>query len=170
MSLREKAPYHDVEPASHAEDDFDAIEEAVMETARGRWFLDQYAARLRTRETSALLTGMRRLEAAMTANHDALMERISSALASAHPEEPEDMAPQDPGLEARQLQYFEADEDIFEPTPASLAAAVARFAEVAGESDARTRQDAGKRRIVVIRHKPGEDIAVPLADEMPQPA
>ena len=44
-----------------------------METPRGRWFLDQYASRLRAAETQGLVAGMKRLETAVSANHDALM-------------------------------------------------------------------------------------------------
>ena len=62
-------------------EDFDEIRDAVMETARGRWFLDEYATRLRTRETTNLLDSMKRLENAVSANHDALMARLAGALA-----------------------------------------------------------------------------------------
>ena len=35
--------------------DFDAIETAVMETARGRWFLKEYARRNRHADTQTIL-------------------------------------------------------------------------------------------------------------------
>ncbi|WP_436638062.1 hypothetical protein [Microbaculum sp. FT89] len=42
--------------------DYEAILAAVTETARGRWFLDEYARRNRTADTRALLSALQRLE------------------------------------------------------------------------------------------------------------
>ena len=42
--------------------DYAAIEEAVLETARGRWFLAEYARRNRQADTQMLLTAISRLE------------------------------------------------------------------------------------------------------------
>ncbi|MHA1560416.1 MAG: hypothetical protein ACTSWI_07080 [Alphaproteobacteria bacterium] len=42
--------------------DYDAIEEAVMETARGRWFLSEYARRNRAADTASVLEALGRLE------------------------------------------------------------------------------------------------------------
>jgi hypothetical protein len=152
-------------PRDLKSEDFDAIREAVMETARGRWFLDQYAARLRAAETQGLITGMQRLETAMSSNHDALMARLASALdqGQAAPRAP--AAP--PELAPRHMKYFRNDEDIFEPAPNAQIAAVPDLAllppEPAPMMEAET---PAKRRIVIIRHKPGEQIDVPLADEL----
>lgn len=49
-----------------AESDYEAIEQAVMETTRGRWFLKEYAARNRNADTSVLLDAISRLEKAVT--------------------------------------------------------------------------------------------------------
>jgi len=43
--------------------DFDTIEAAVMETARGRWFLKEYARRNRNADTQAVLEAVERLKA-----------------------------------------------------------------------------------------------------------
>lgn len=43
-------------------DDYEAIEAAVMETARGRWFLAEFARRNRTADTALLLAAIERLE------------------------------------------------------------------------------------------------------------
>jgi chemotaxis regulatin CheY-phosphate phosphatase CheZ len=51
-------------PISEAE--YEAIEAAVMETARGRWFLSEFARRNRTADTTTLLTAISRLEQAVT--------------------------------------------------------------------------------------------------------
>jgi hypothetical protein len=42
--------------------DFDTIEAAVMETARGRWFLKEYARRNRNADTQLVLEAMDRLK------------------------------------------------------------------------------------------------------------
>jgi hypothetical protein len=42
--------------------DFDAIETAVMETARGRWFLKEYARRNRNADTQVVLEAVDRLK------------------------------------------------------------------------------------------------------------
>lgn len=44
------------------DDDYDAIASAVMETARGRWFLDEYARRNRHAETEKVLEALARMQ------------------------------------------------------------------------------------------------------------
>src|SRR5271169_5982360 len=51
--------------------DFDAIEAAVMETERGRWFLDEFARRRRAEDTARVLASIDRLEARMAEAHAA---------------------------------------------------------------------------------------------------
>ena len=50
-------------PAPLNEADYEAIEGAVMETARGRWFLAEYARRNRHADTTMLLKALDRIEA-----------------------------------------------------------------------------------------------------------
>jgi chemotaxis regulatin CheY-phosphate phosphatase CheZ len=57
-----------------AESDYEAIELAVMETARGRWFLREYAARNRQADTTMLLQAINRLEGAVSGER--AMEQI----------------------------------------------------------------------------------------------
>jgi len=52
-------------PAPLSDADYEAIEGAVMETARGRWFLAEYARRNRNADTSMLLKALDRIESAM---------------------------------------------------------------------------------------------------------
>ena len=52
-------------PAGVSEADYDAIEAAVMETARGRWFLAEYARRNRHADTTMLLKALDRIEASI---------------------------------------------------------------------------------------------------------
>ena len=152
-------------------EDFDAIREAVMETPRGRWFLEQYAERLRSAETQGLVSGMKRLEKAVAANHDALMSRLAAALGGTGAA-PRSASSVPPDISARHMKYFRDDEDIFEPAPQARIAAVPDLAvlpdlppEPLPLDEPETPQ---KRRIVIIRHKPGEQIDVPLADELAQ--
>ena len=203
MSANELTEAHGMRP-----EEFDAIREAVMETPRGRWFLGEYASRLRSADTSKLLDSMKRLETAVSSNHDALMSRLSQAIAR----EPGAAAGSTPqaDLAPRHLKFFKQDEEIFEPAqpkPAVVAEApkpvqrpevpkgakvVFRRAEestvtmeappAAAEAPAVPEPAAApeiaapqpvaeaqpKRRIVIIRHKPGEEIDVPLQDEIAQ--
>lgn len=48
-----------------ADADYEAIESAVMETQRGRWFLSEYARRNRNADTNVLLGAIARLEKAV---------------------------------------------------------------------------------------------------------
>ena len=49
-------------PEGITESDYEAIEDAVMETARGRWFLKEYARRMRAAETASLRDALERIE------------------------------------------------------------------------------------------------------------
>src|SRR5947209_14593734 len=52
-------------PPPLSESDYEAIESAVMETMRGRWFLAEYARRNRQADTTMLLSALDRIEAAL---------------------------------------------------------------------------------------------------------
>lgn len=54
-------------PNLPGEADYDAIREAFLETARGRWFLAEYAKRNRNADTNLLLDAVSRLEAGVAA-------------------------------------------------------------------------------------------------------
>src|ERR1043165_5166520 len=56
-------------PAPISEADYEAIEAAVMETARGRWFLAEYARRNRHADTTMLLKALDRIEASIRGEH-----------------------------------------------------------------------------------------------------
>jgi len=49
------------------EEDYELIEQAVMETSRGRWFLAEYARRNRSADTRILLDAIKRLERVVSA-------------------------------------------------------------------------------------------------------
>ena len=54
-------------PIGLNEADFESIEAAVMETARGRWFLAEYARRCRAQDAVRILHAVDRLESAAAA-------------------------------------------------------------------------------------------------------
>ena len=57
-------------PSPLRQEDYEAIEAAVMETARGRWFLTEYARRNRSSDTRTVLDAIGRLENAMLDRQD----------------------------------------------------------------------------------------------------
>ena len=57
--------------------DYDAIERAMRETSRGRWFLTCYLERNRSAETKMLLSAIAKLEDAMRGNGVAMRETAS---------------------------------------------------------------------------------------------
>src|ERR1700681_4014304 len=52
-----------VSPAPAAQGDYDSICAALMDTERGRWFLQEYARRNRSADTKLLLAAIQRIEA-----------------------------------------------------------------------------------------------------------
>jgi hypothetical protein len=76
-------------PAGLNAADYDAIEAAVMETARGRWFLIEYDRRRRAAETAQLLQAVTRLERAVgTGGAPALAAPVKPAALPAPAREP----------------------------------------------------------------------------------
>ncbi|HUQ37851.1 MAG TPA: hypothetical protein VM144_15885 [Aestuariivirga sp.] len=89
---------------------FESLEAAVLETQRGRWFLEEYARRQRSAETLAILEILKKLENSIT---------NSSFLPPSKSLEPA------PALKTEQLKFFKQDEEIFvEPTIAAPALSV----------------------------------------------
>ncbi|KRP93396.1 hypothetical protein AOQ72_27350 [Bradyrhizobium yuanmingense] len=72
MSARAAAPN---------EQDYDAIREAFMETARGRWFLGEYAKRNRNADTRMVLDAVANIEETLAAQRQPMVEdRLPEAL------------------------------------------------------------------------------------------
>jgi len=69
-----------------SEEDYEAIREAFMETARGRWFLDEYAKRNRNSDTRMVLDAVARIEQTMAAQKQppppVVVDRLPQALTS----------------------------------------------------------------------------------------
>ncbi|HWF95512.1 MAG TPA: hypothetical protein VG291_11200, partial [Xanthobacteraceae bacterium] len=59
-----------VPPAPAAQADYDSICAALMDTARGRWFLEEYARRNRSADTQLLLAAIQRIEAVVCAERN----------------------------------------------------------------------------------------------------
>jgi hypothetical protein len=101
-----------VQSEGYRNESFESLEAAVLETQRGRWFLEEYARRQRSAETLAILEILKKLENSIT---------NSSFLPPAKNPEPIPA----PALKTEQLKFFKQDEEIFvEPTIAAPALSV----------------------------------------------
>jgi hypothetical protein len=70
-------------PMRPGEDDYHAISEAFMETARGRWFLAEYAKRNRNADTRLVLDAVARLEESLAAQRQEVEPDPGPAVAEA---------------------------------------------------------------------------------------
>ena len=172
MPSRDMPPRRGV-PKGLDPEDFDAIQDAVMETQRGRWFLDEFAMRLRRSETAVLHDSLRRLETAVASNHDEIMDRLAAALGAGAEDEASPAPPveteDEMRLAPRHMKYYRADEDLFEAAtglvPEPVMPVRPRLLDMLPPE-----QDAlpPRRRIVITRRKPGEPFEVPLAEDLPK--
>jgi hypothetical protein len=73
--------------AQPSEADYDAIQEAFMETSRGRWFLGEYAKRNRNADTRMVLDAVARIEGTLAASRkperDPLLEQMMASFRTA---------------------------------------------------------------------------------------
>jgi hypothetical protein len=91
-----------VQVEGYRNENFESLEAAVLETPRGRWFLEEYAKRQRSAETLAILDILKKLENSMTGSS---FMPPSKAVEPAQP------------LKTEQLKFFKQDEEMFvEPT------------------------------------------------------
>ena len=67
-------------PSLLSEDDYEAIEAAVMETGRGRWFLSEFARRNRSSDTRAVLDAISKLESVVQTTQTAPREQVRDQL------------------------------------------------------------------------------------------
>lgn len=75
--------------ASPTDADFEAIREAFLETARGRWFLDEYTKRNRNADTAMVLEAVARIENSLAAQKEE--QRQAASEQAAH-----DVTPSEP--------------------------------------------------------------------------
>lgn len=64
--------------ASPTDADFEAIREAFLETARGRWFLDEYTKRNRNADTAMVLEAVARIENSLAAQKEEQQRHAAS--------------------------------------------------------------------------------------------
>ena len=101
-----------VQSEGYRNESFESLEAAVLETQRGRWFLEEYAKRQRSAETLAILEILKKLENSIT--NSSFLPPVKS---------PEPVPA--PALKTEQLKFFKQDEEIFvEPTIAAPALSV----------------------------------------------
>jgi hypothetical protein len=81
--MNDSTPALRSEPEPLADSDYDTILAAVMETARGRWFLREYAHRNRNADTGMLLTAISRIESLLQ-SREAVPQSASLAEAPAN--------------------------------------------------------------------------------------
>ncbi len=104
--------------------DYDAIENAVMATARGRWFLSEYKKRHGDTGTPKILDAIARLEKVITSiNIDELAQKpqktaqpVAPAFVPAVvdiPKASDTTTPEAKPLSKENLQFFSNDEDLF---------------------------------------------------------
>ena len=87
-----------VQVEGYRNESFESLESAVLETSRGRWFLEEYARRQRSAETLAILEILKKLENSVTNNS------FLPAPKGAEPAQP---------MKTEQLKFFRQDEEIF---------------------------------------------------------
>ncbi|HAP47179.1 MAG TPA: hypothetical protein DEA80_00300 [Afipia sp.] len=81
--------------ASPTDADFEAIREAFLETARGRWFLDEYTRRNRNADTAMVLEAVARIESSLAAQKEEQRQQAAVEIPPVEPpsnELPEAMA------------------------------------------------------------------------------
>ena len=101
-----------VQSEGYRNESFESLEAAVLETQRGRWFLEEYARRQRSAETLAILEILKKLENSIT--NSSFLPPVKS---------PEPVPA--PALKTEQLKFFKQDEEIFvEPTISAPALSV----------------------------------------------
>jgi len=155
--------------------DYEEIERAVMESARGRWFLAEFAKRQRAEDTARILDAIQHLEAHLvppvTASNALVKPLVSEAFDSSD-------------LTAEALRYYRLDEDVFAPVPggkperpalrvvegSNPRVAIRRIAPDAEATSSQPASETAKPRIVVLRRASSEQLAIPLANEVPENA
>ena len=134
---------------------FESLEAAVLETQRGRWFLEEYAKRQRSAETLAILDILRKLE-------NTIVNTSVSPKAT-----PVDK------INPEQLKFFKKDEEIFvEPalaTPALSVVAPEPIPAPAPTPEARHAESKGAK-LKIQRLNPAEQPQEPVIAEAPEVA
>jgi hypothetical protein len=143
-----------VQVEGYRNESFESLEAAVMETSRGRWFLEEYARRQRSAETLAILEILKKLENSVTNNS------FLPASKSAEPAQ---------ALKSEQLKFFKQDEEIFvEPA----VAAPTSLSVVSNTPKAEVAQPAEPKgaKLKIQRMQPSQSPEEPVVVEPEKPA
>lgn len=138
-----------VQVEGYRNESFESVEAAVMETPRGRWFLEEFARRQRSAETLAILEILKKLENAIT--HPAAMAAPQAAV----PHQP---------LRAEQLKFFKQDEEMF-VEPAIAAPTLSVVSTTAGAGMASPADS--KAAKLTVQHLTRDGRAVSAESEKP---
>jgi hypothetical protein len=142
-----------VQVEGYRNESFESLEAAVLETSRGRWFLEEYARRQRSAETLAILEILKKLENSVT---------NSSFLPAPKNAEPAQ------ALKTEQLKFFKQDEEIFvEPVVAAPAFTVVPSAPRAEVTHPTEPKGA---KLKIQRLQPSQSPEEPVAVEPEKPA
>lgn len=142
-----------VQVEGYRNESFESLEAAVLETSRGRWFLEEYARRQRSAETLAILEILKKLENSITSNS------FMPASEGAEPAQP---------MKTEQLKFFKQDEEIFvEPAVVAPSLTVVKNPPVAEPAQPTEPKGA---KLKIQRVQPSQTSQEPVAVEPEQPA
>ena len=142
-----------VQVEGYRNESFESLEAAVLETSRGRWFLEEYARRQRSAETLAILEILKKLENSIT-NTSFLPAPKSAEPAQA--------------LKTEQLKFFKQDEEMFvEPAIVATSFSVVKNAPA---SEAAQPTEPKGAKLKIQRLQPSQSPEEPVAVEPEKPA
>jgi hypothetical protein len=142
-----------VQVEGYRNESFESLEAAVLETSRGRWFLEEYARRQRSAETLAILEILKKLENSIT-NTSFLPAPKSAEPAQA--------------LKTEQLKFFKQDEEMFvEPAIVATSLSVVKNTPAAGAAQPTEPKGA---KLKIQRLQPFQSPEEPVAVEPEKPA
>jgi hypothetical protein len=139
-----------VQVEGYRNESFESLEAAVLETSRGRWFLEEYAKRQRSAETLAILEILKKLENSITNTSFLPPAKNTQALKS------------------EQLKFFRQDEEIFvEPAIVPTSLSVVKKAPPAEPAHPAEPKGA---KLKIQRMQPSQSSEAPAAVEPKKPA
>jgi hypothetical protein len=151
-------------PKGLSVEDFETIESAVAETARGRWFLAEFARRTRGRETDKMLAALERLEHVMAGGPPQIAPardpRLAEALAAVC-ERLRDIAwtLRDRGVDASLYRAVESEAHIIARLQMPAEVLLERLAGIASVEPPKMRSSSLTERIESLRPPPLTDVA-----------
>ena len=142
-----------VQVEGYRNESFESLEASVLETSRGRWFLEEYARRQRSAETLAILEILKKLENSITSNS---FMPAPEGVGHAQP------------MKTEQLKFFKQDEEIFvEPAVAAPSLTVVKNPPVAEPAHPAEPKGA---KLKIQRVQSSQTLDNPVAVEPEKPA